>query len=294
VVGIAAATGLALPFVIGRSSSATGESTNAPRVEPAETKPPPPAVPPVLNRWVAVAPSGSPPLLGLAEDGLPEAVTGFRPRRNVRAPAYAYELQQHEVTFEELEPWLARTGQSFAPPRWVPTDAAARRELPAVGVPWPLAKAYCQSDGVGGNLPTEGEWEYAARGAERRRYPWGDDPVDLARTHAGDKPRPVMTGDQDRTPSGIADLLGNAQEWTVELYRMDDTGADETWVQAQGLTYRTIRGLPPSTTPETIASEGAAYREPLCATGPCPAEGLELIETVGFRCARRLRARLPR
>ena len=284
VAGMAAATAVALTFLIVRSSSSsTAESTKTPTARPVS-----PHAPPVLNRWIAIAPASSPPLLGVAEDGLPESVTGFRPRRNVRAPAYAYELQQHEVTFEELEPWLAKTGQSFELPRWVPTDPAVRRKLPAVGVPWQLAKLYCQSDEIGGNLPTEGEWEYAARGAARRPYPWGDDPVDLARTHAGGDPQAVMTSDQDRTPSGIADLLGNAQEWTLELYRMDDAGADESWVQANGLTFRTIRGLPRSTSAETIAAEGAAYREPFCATGPCPAKGRDLIETIGFRCARRL------
>jgi formylglycine-generating enzyme required for sulfatase activity/predicted Ser/Thr protein kinase len=106
-----------------------------------------------------------------------------------------------------------------------------RETLPVSQVSWLGAKLYCAS--VGKRLPTELEWEAAARGRDDRRFPWGDDPPrcgDVALANDGEvaprtpscprlaEPRAVGTAAQDVTPEGVHDLGGNVTEWTSSLY----------------------------------------------------------------------------
>jgi formylglycine-generating enzyme required for sulfatase activity len=245
---------------------------------------------------VLVPPADQPVALGLGElsAGGGEALTGFRPAANIKAPSGAFEIQQHEVSWSELEPWLAQHPEHrFQPPPGTPASPEDRARLPVTGVPWATARAYCRS--LGGDLPGEEQWEYAARGPSRRPYPWGASPLDLQRTHAyqgpGARPRPVMTSEQDRTAGpaarAIHDLMGNAREWTLDLYRADGDGAVEAWVQADGRAFRAIRGLPLSRpAPSRLPREGAAVRDALCASGACPADVDEARRSVGFRCVR--------
>jgi serine/threonine-protein kinase len=252
------------------------------------------SAPPLKNRWVHIdgaANGRSAVVLGVTDEKSPDP--GFRPSRKLTAPSAAYELQQHEVTWEEFEPFLEAHPDAADPvPEWVPSDKAARKNLPVVGLSWTHALEYCQS--VGGFLPTEEQWEFAARGPELRPFPWGADSLDRARTAVflgpNGKLREVSTSIQDQTPgdevSSLHDMAGNAMEWTADLYRDDRPDQDESWVQEGGLTYRALRGLPPTTTPKATKN-AAAYRQALCATGPCPADVAKVLAWVGFRCARR-------
>jgi formylglycine-generating enzyme required for sulfatase activity/predicted Ser/Thr protein kinase len=180
------------------------------------------------------------------------------PRTVTVGPLY---LDVHEVTNEELVAWLnvaptTRTVE-FDPElkdgRWVRDDASrdlvadlwpgvvgfrvredSRFEAlpgcenkPAVQVTWDGARAYCHFRGK--RLPTEAEWEYAARGTRDRRYPWGDTPpscdqVVFGRAQSkpceGRQPGPesVMTARQDETPEGVFDLAGNVSEWVEDAF----------------------------------------------------------------------------
>lgn len=249
------------------------------------------------NRWVRVdpprtrGPRDEPLYLGLPTEERDGNVSGFRPSRRIAPPSSPYEIQQHEVTWGELDPWLAEQAIELERPAHVPTTPEERVDLPTTGISWEHALAYCRS--LGGTLPTEEQWELAARGEELRPYPWGSQTMDLARNHVyqGSEGRPVavMTSDQDRTPGTINqiiyDLLGNAQEWTADVWRSNVPGEDESWVQSDGLTFRTVRGLPlllPR--PARLPQQGAAFRMPLCANGDCPPT--HLIAGVGFRCVR--------
>jgi serine/threonine-protein kinase len=241
------------------------------------------------NAWVRVTVPTTPVVLGIERDRVSTADVGFRPGRNITSPATPYELQEHEVTWSEIEPWLAASHSSLGFPPWA-TDRDARASLPVTGVTWSIALAYCRS--LGGSLPTEEQWEYAARGPERRPNSWGADRLDPGLTHvyAGPNATPagVKTSLQDQTPPpALYDLVGNVQEWTLGLWREDLPGTNEAWVSSGETSIRAIRGLPlGGEPPPSIQVESAAYREQLCATGPCVEKGAELRQYVGFRCAK--------
>jgi formylglycine-generating enzyme required for sulfatase activity len=118
----------------------------------------------------------------------------------------AFWMQQHEVTNQEY--------RRFDPGH----NVAAGEELhPVVNVTFEQSLEYAIS--LGGRLPTEAEWEFAARGPEGRWYPWGDDSPTCDRAYfRGCGPRggvPVMTYPDGATPEGIYDMAGNVWEWVT-------------------------------------------------------------------------------
>jgi serine/threonine-protein kinase len=95
--------------------------------------------------------------------------------------------------------------------------AADFADYPVVAVNWEQAVAFCGWDG-GKRLPTEAEWEYAARGTDGRRYPWGPS-FDLARLPAAESDT-VRAGSfpAGASPFGLHDLGGNVLEWVADYY----------------------------------------------------------------------------
>ena len=97
--------------------------------------------------------------------------------------------------------WLARTERSV--------DG-----LPVTGVSWAAAKSYCAS--VGGRLPTEAEWEYAARAGTSTRYYDSLPAVAWFSDNSGDGPQKV--GGKTPNAFGLHDMLGNVSEWVLDRY----------------------------------------------------------------------------
>lgn len=122
--------------------------------------------------------------------------------------------------------WAAGSGKLDAqlPFQW--DEQALHPNRPVTGISWYAASAYCAwiSARLGSviRLPSEQEWEFAARGLKCRRYPWGGEQPDPNRANYAatnvNQPTPVGLFPAGNTPEGIADLAGNVWEWTTSDY----------------------------------------------------------------------------
>ena len=248
------------------------------------------------NPWVAIAKPDKPLKLGLSKG--PDHEFFFRHEAKVTCCTAPFQIQKHEVTWGEYELWAAgKKARSFSAPWHLPKTKARRKHLPVVGIPWKLASAYCKW--LGGRLPTEGQWELAARGHELRKSPWGEGSArkkDVSllsgRTAAL---RPVCRAKDDRIKHGKAELCdmgANAPEWTRDPFThpyfpqkppkgFPYTGKNEK-------SWRTVRGLAPVEDKKPVTSPAGAHRLPCCVKKELckSAPQQKLFDYVGFRCVK--------
>ncbi len=135
-------------------------------------------------------------------------------------------LDKYEVTNARYEKFMEETGRA-RPKFWEQLDLTVHSELPVIGVSWHDAKAYCEW--AEKRLPTEAEWEYAARGTDRRRYPWGNaEPNGQLANYAkrwsykfyDDRLEPVNSHEAGKSPFGIYNMAGNVFEWVADWYEI--------------------------------------------------------------------------
>ncbi len=136
-----------------------------------------------------------------------------------RVEVSAFFLGRFEVTRAQYSRYMAATGAS-APAHWT-NKRFIGDEKPVIAVTWDEAVAFCKW--ADGRLPTEAEWEYAARGSEGRKFPWGNTQPDLTRATFAmdigfDGTRPVGAAPAGGSPFGALDLAGNAFEWCSDWY----------------------------------------------------------------------------
>lgn len=139
-----------------------------------------------------------------------------------RVSVKAFYLETQEVTVARYAAFLM--SQKPDPPfKWNEATNGSHENKPVVGVNWYDARDYCRW--IGRRLPTEAEWELAARGTEGRMYPWGEAHPTRGHANAGhtkwhgyDTLTNVGQFELGKTPNGVYDLAGNLWEWVADWY----------------------------------------------------------------------------
>jgi formylglycine-generating enzyme required for sulfatase activity len=173
---------------------------------------------PEYDRMAAIP--GGPFLMGDAGGGAIE-----QPERTITLSAYR--IDAYETTFAHYYAFIAATGHRK--PRlagYLAVDSSGLPFLmnpfnPVVGVSWDDASSYCLWKGK--RLPTEAEWERAAKGTGRRAWVWGDEERPSFANLVGEEDgfrytAPVGAVRRDRSPDGVYDMTGNAMEWVADWF----------------------------------------------------------------------------
>ncbi|HIE42301.1 MAG TPA: formylglycine-generating enzyme family protein [Nitrospinaceae bacterium] len=140
------------------------------------------------------------------------------PSHSVTVPAFF--IDKYEVTVADYAEYMGVTGKPA--PREFENSRFNHPYQPVVSLPWRLAREYCHW--AKKRLPSEVEWEKAARGTDGRRYPWGNEP-DALNTNIrgkGDSYRNTSQGGkfpEGASPYGVMDLSGNVWEWIEDWYQ---------------------------------------------------------------------------
>jgi formylglycine-generating enzyme required for sulfatase activity len=152
------------------------------------------------------------------DSGEPMSIANEQPRHTVTLKAFC--IDTNEATNAEYE--ACQSASKCTAPKTV--DPASNYGDPAyagrpiVGLNWDQATAYCDSRGK--RLPTEAEWEKAARGSapDSRTYPWGAATPDTMALNFCPQNSDVADGSQDVSPFGVRALVSGAPEWVSDWY----------------------------------------------------------------------------
>jgi formylglycine-generating enzyme required for sulfatase activity len=226
-----------------------------PRVEIVSPAPPPPGAPAPPDRRVHEKTSieliripAGPFLYGSADSNtmadddekpqrlveLPEYWIGRYPVTNAQFARFAQAATYKTTAEREGWSWTLRVIESYRTegadwrhPHGPESSISGKDDHPVVQVSWDDAQAFC--DWAGLALPTEEQWEKAARGSDGRLWPWGDvSPTPQLcnfNRNVGDTTPAGQYSPKGDSPYGCADMAGNVREWTASWYRENETRA---------------------------------------------------------------------
>ena len=136
-------------------------------------------------------------------------------------PVYLEEfyISKYEITFDQYDKYIENASEPS------PYDEGwGRGNRPVINVSYSQARLFCEwlslKTGKNVQLPTEAQWERAARDTAQRRYPWGNGPIDCTRANycCQGRTSPVGSYPAGATSSGIYDMAGNVAEWCRDWY----------------------------------------------------------------------------
>jgi formylglycine-generating enzyme required for sulfatase activity len=188
-------------------------------------------------------------------------------------------LDQTEVANGQYKQCVA--AGACEPSLYADSDLHSGENQPVIGVSWYDAEAYCEW--AGGMLPTEAQWEYAARGSVGSTYPWGEELPDCDKANAWGEDGACTEGvvDVGSYPDGASwcgalDLAGNVWEWVADRHGKYSPDKQTNPTGPESGDYRVIRGSSwlDTMSPSLLRS---AIRMRYIPT--------DSIDTVGFRCA---------
>ncbi|MCP5083259.1 MAG: SUMF1/EgtB/PvdO family nonheme iron enzyme [Alphaproteobacteria bacterium] len=221
---------------------------------------------------------------------------GERPDHDVILDPFFIDI--HEVTVADYQQFEKEGAAAIA------NSQSTEGRYPQTAVTWAQADAYCRQ--LGKFLPTEAQWEMAARGVERSAYPWGSDPVGGTRANYCDKNCPSTTRDSTQDdgyrltapvgsyPAGanpsfqIHDLAGNVAEWVQDWYYRDFYSGRESTDEENRKVNPVNTKQPENTVDKLRVIRGGHYL-----SGPAEIRAAfrgrikpdAKLEYVGFRCA---------
>jgi formylglycine-generating enzyme required for sulfatase activity len=202
-----------------------------------------------------------------------------RPRHRVRLSRFA--ISKHEVTFEQYDRFVQATGRAR------PADEGwGRGKRPVINVSWQDAVAYSQwlsaQTGAHYRLPTEAEWEFAARAGSNKRFWWGNE---VGENHANcfdcrgqwSGSETARVGSYAMSPFGLHDMAGNVMEWVQDCFQPGYANAplDGSAVVTGDCSSRVVRGGSYSSPADLLRSASRDKRAP----------GVQL-DNLGFRVVR--------
>lgn len=209
-----------------------------------------------------------------------------RSGQNDERPAHsvyldAFYIDQYEVTTARYARHFEQTNRA-APQYWATQVLLNHGNKPVVGVDWNDAVAYCSW--AGKRLPTEAEWEKAARGTDQRVYPWGNEAPNEQRgnfNHCCDfKDYGALTNvgsfEKGKSPYGVYDMAGNVWEWVADWYDANhySKSPKQNPRGPSSGEYRVIRGGSWYNAPVNVRSALRYWDSPTLRYG-----------NIGFRCA---------
>lgn len=238
----------------------------------------PPDAMPVPDVPMASVPAGT---FLMGADGS-EALEDERPAHHVWLDGFSIDL--YEVSTAQYSAFLATT-QRTVPWQWESVNPSRHGDKPVIGVDWSDADAYCRWRGK--MLPTEAQWEKAARGQDNRLYPWGNQVPnsDLANFALGARFSydlvliAVGSYDSGKSPYGVHQMAGNVYEWVQDWYGANyyESSPDRNPAGPDHGQFKVLRGGSWSDLPKYLLTYGRFKLPPETRNS-----------YTGFRCAKAL------